>query len=49
MDLMMTGRLLSAEEAERIGLVQRVAAAEAFDSGIRPRQGRQEKYRRGCE
>ncbi len=32
MDLMMTGRLLSAEEAERIGLVQRVAAAEAFEA-----------------
>jgi 2-(1,2-epoxy-1,2-dihydrophenyl)acetyl-CoA isomerase len=32
MDLMLTGRLLSAEEAERIGLVQRVAAADAFEA-----------------
>lgn len=31
LDMMMTGRLLSAEEAERIGLVQRAFAAEAFE------------------
>jgi 2-(1,2-epoxy-1,2-dihydrophenyl)acetyl-CoA isomerase len=32
LDLMMTGRLISAEEAERIGLVQRAMAAEAFEA-----------------
>lgn len=34
MDLMMTGRLLSAEEAERIGLVQRIAGPDAFEAAV---------------
>ncbi len=32
LDLMMTGRFLSAEEAERLGLVQRTATADVFDA-----------------
>ena len=47
-ELLLLGEQISAEEAERIGIVNRVVAAEEFDSGRAPSGRRSSRASRRC-